>query len=51
MYERERKIRGIHKDMGVIHQIIQGMGQLTEKQSEDIEVIVEDIKETEQQTE
>lgn len=49
--EREKKIRGIHKDMGIIHQIIQGMGQLAQKQSEDIEVMVDDIKETENHTE
>lgn len=49
--ERERRIKGIHKDMSIIHEIMQGMGQMASKQSGDIEVVVDDVKKTEYHTE
>jgi len=36
--------------MGVIHEIMKGMGQTVHRQSEDLEIIVDDVNKTEEHT-
>jgi len=36
--------------MGVIHEIMKGMGQTVQRQSEDLEIVVDDVHKTEEHT-
>ncbi len=51
LQQRDQRIKGIHKDLGIVHSIINEMKNMAGMQSNDIDLIINDVEKVEANTE